>query len=61
MTPEQMRQVMPMTRYWAIKQGIKKGAEAVFAPMTFMFRLAADSLETMAKHLQHAVFHKDAK
>lgn len=61
MTPEQMREAMPMTRYWAIKQGIRKGTESFFEPITFMFRMAADSLEVMAQTLQQAVFHKKGK
>jgi hypothetical protein len=58
MTPEQQRAAMPMTRYWHIKRGLRKGTESFFEPITFMFRMAADSLEVMAKHLQQAVFFK---
>lgn len=58
MTPEQMRQAMPMTRYWHIKRGLKKGTEAFFEPITFMFGLAADWFKTVAGQLQHNTFHK---
>lgn len=61
MTPEQMRQVMPMTRYWAIKRGIKNGTAAFFQPITFMFELAAESLKVMADQLQDKFIHKKEK
>lgn len=49
---------MPMTRYWHIKRGLKKGTEAFFEPITFMFGLAADWFKTVAGQLQHNTFHK---
>lgn len=58
MTPEQMRQAMPMTRYWHMKRGLKKGTEAFFEPITFMFGLATNWLKTVAGHLQHNTFYK---
>lgn len=61
MTPEQMRQVMPMTRYWQIQQGIKKGTAAFFEPITFMFNMAADSLKVMADSLQAKFIYKKEK
>lgn len=61
MTPEQMRRVMPMTKYWAIQQGLKKGTQSFFEPWTFLFDLIAKTTKAAADTLQHAVFHKEAK
>ena len=61
MTPEQMRQAMPMTRYWAIKRGIKNGTAAFFQPITSMFELVAESLKVMADQLQDKFIHKKEK
>lgn len=61
LTPEQQRAAMPMTRYWHMKRGLKKGTEYFFQPITFMFELAADSLKTMAEHLQSAFIYKKGK
>ena len=61
MTPEQQRAVMPMTRYWHMKRGLKKGTEAFFEPITFMFGLAADTLKVMADQLQAAFIYKKGK
>lgn len=61
MTPEQKRQVAPMTAHWHTKRGLKKSVEAVFEPVTFMFGLAADWLKTVAGHVQHNTFYKEKK
>jgi hypothetical protein len=59
MTPEQKRNVMPMTKYWHIKRGLKKGTETFFEPITFMFGLAADWFKNVAGALQHNAFFKE--
>lgn len=61
MTPEQLRQAMPMTRYWHTKRAMKKGVETIFEPITFMFGMAADWLKTVAGQLQHNTFYKEKK
>lgn len=61
MTPEQKRQVMPMTTYWHAKRGLKKSVETVFEPITFMFSMAADLLKSVAGHVQHNTFYKEQK
>jgi hypothetical protein len=61
MTPEQMREVMPMTRYWTIKRGVRKGVEALFAPMILTLGLAADNLKAMADYLQARFIYKEGK
>lgn len=57
LTPEQKRQAIPMTRYWHMKRGLKNSVEAIFEPITFMFGLATDWLNTVAGQLQQHVFY----
>lgn len=58
MKPEQMRQLMPMTRYWRIQQTVKNSVAIAFYPLTFMLGLAVDRLKIAADHLQEKLIHR---